>query len=118
VIANAKCALAPPHRPDKPADTETKKRAAMAALPVKLMLSAVGFVFVLTGAASADAKTRKHKKPEAHAAKVTVNSKYRGTDKFPAGPVYNGTDYLGDDPDPNIRFQIMRDLGAHYGGEP
>ena len=27
------------------------------------------------------------------------------------------TDYLGDDPDPFIRSQILRDLGAHYGGE-
>jgi hypothetical protein len=24
--------------------------------------------------------------------------------------------YLGDDPDPNIRFQLLRDLDARYGG--
>ena len=64
------------------------------------------------------AKARKHKKHvTARAATVTVNSRYRGTNLFPAGPIYNGTDYLGDDPDPIIRFQILRDLGAHYGGE-
>jgi hypothetical protein len=32
------------------------------------------------------------------------------------GPLYNGQDYLGTDPDPGIRFQIMRDLAARYGG--
>ena len=53
----------------------------------------------------------------AHADTVTANSRYRGTNLFPAGPIYNGTDYLGDDPDPFIRSQILRDLGAHYGGE-
>jgi hypothetical protein len=91
----------------------------MASLPLKLMASAIGLAFVLAAAAPADAaKARKHKRhAAAHAAKITDNSKYRGTNLFPAGPVYNGPDYLGDDPDPNIRFQIKRDLGAHYGGE-
>jgi hypothetical protein len=90
----------------------------MASLPVKLMISAIALAFVLAAAPADAAKTRKHKKhAAAHAAKVTANSKYRGTDKFPAGPVYNGPDYLGDDPDPFIRFQLLRDLGAHYGGE-
>jgi len=91
----------------------------MASLPVKLVVSVIGFALVLTTATSADAgKARKHKKhAAAHAAKVTANSRYWGTDKFPAGPVYNGNDYLGDDPDPNIRFQLLRDLGARYGGD-
>src|SRR5947208_2052707 len=39
---------------------------------------------------------------------------YRGG--VPAGPLYNGQDYLGNDPDPNIRSQILRDLGGRYGG--
>jgi hypothetical protein len=92
----------------------------MASLPVKLMVFAIGLAFVLAAATSADAaKARKHKKhAAANAAQVTANSKYRGTNLFPAGPVYHGNDYLGDDPDPNIRFQLLRDLGARYGGEP
>ena len=91
----------------------------MASLAVKLMVSAIGLAFVLAAAAPADAaKARKHKKHvAAHATKVVVNPRYRGTNLFPAGPVYNGNDYLGDDPDPFIRLQILRDLGAHYGGE-
>ena len=91
----------------------------MASLAVKLTISAIGLAFVVAVAMPADAaKARKHKKHvAAPAAKVTAKSRYWGTDKFPAGPVYNGNDYLGDDPDPNIRFQLLRDFGAHYGGE-
>ena len=90
----------------------------MASLPFKLMVSVVGLAFVLAAVAPADAaKARKHKKVAAAHSAARVQSKYWGTDLFPAGPVYNGSDYLGDDPDPNIRFQLLRDLGAHYGGE-
>ena len=32
------------------------------------------------------------------------------------GPLYNGQDYLGDDPDPNIRSYLLRDLTGRYGG--
>jgi len=90
----------------------------MASLPLKLIVSTIGLAFILAAASPADAaKARKHKKQvSAHIARVD-NGKYRGTNLFPAGPVYNGPDYLGDDPDPNIRFQILRDLGAHYGGD-
>jgi hypothetical protein len=91
----------------------------MASLAVKLMVSTISLVLVLAAAAPADAaKARKHKKHvAAHDAAVTVNSRYRGTNLFPAGPVYHANDYLGDDPDPFIRLQLLRDLGAHYGGE-
>jgi hypothetical protein len=34
-----------------------------------------------------------------------------------SGPLYFGGVYLGDDPDPNIRFQIMRDISGRFGGE-
>lgn len=88
----------------------------MASLPFKLMASAVAFAVAVAGA-PADAKARKHKKHAAHAAQTVSQTRYRGVDLFPAGPVYNGKDYLGDDPDPFIRLQLLRDLGAHYGGE-
>jgi len=38
----------------------------------------------------------------AQTATVVGNSHYRGTNLFPAGPVYSGSDYIGDDPDPFI----------------
>ena len=92
----------------------------MASLPVKLIVSGIGLALILAAAAPADAaKARKHKRHvAAHAATVTTKSGYRGTNLFPAGPIYNANDYLGDDPDPFIRSQLQRDLGAHYGGEP
>jgi hypothetical protein len=38
----------------------------------------------------------------AQTATVVDNSHYRGTNLFPAGPVYSGSDYIGNDPDPFI----------------
>jgi hypothetical protein len=46
-----------------------------------------------------------------------VRSGAWGANVFPTGPLYFGNTYLGDDPDPNIRFQLWRDLGARFGGE-
>jgi hypothetical protein len=71
------------------------------------------------------ANTGKHKKPvagtTAHAIKhprttAVVQPAFRYQGGVPAGPLYNGQDYLGSDPDPNIRSQILRDLGGRYGG--
>ena len=33
------------------------------------------------------------------------------------GPLYFSGVYLGDDPDPNIRFQILRDITGRFGGD-
>ena len=41
------------------------------------------------------------------AAPDTVQDKYWGTNLFPAGTLYSSGVYLGDDPDPNIRFQTL-----------
>jgi hypothetical protein len=46
-----------------------------------------------------------------------ATSHCRGANLFHCGPLYNGNDYLGNDPDPFIRLMIQRDLGAKYGGE-
>ena len=91
----------------------------MASFARKLMVSCFGLAFVLATAPADAAQARKHKKPRmAHAAAVVAKTGYRGTNLFPAGPVYHANDYLGDDPDPFIRLQLQRDIGAHYGGEP
>jgi hypothetical protein len=81
---------------------------------VKIVLATVGFAVVLTTSADA-AKTRKQRKPMVGPA-ITVNPHVRGANLFPPGPVMYGTYYLGDDPDPFIRLQLMRDLGAPFGG--
>ena len=88
----------------------------MTSISVKLIMSAVGLAFVLASAYSADAgKTRKYKKVATAA--NAVEGKHRRTNLFPAGPLYTAGVYLGDDPDPNIRFQLWRDAGGRLGGE-
>lgn len=91
----------------------------MASFARKLMVSCFGLTFALVAASADAAQTRKQKKPHAaHGAAVVAKNGYRGANLFPAGPVYHGNDYLGTDPDPFIRLQLQRDIGAHYGGEP
>ena len=67
-------------------------------------------------ASSADAAT-KGKRAIHFAPTASVTSSCRGANLFACGPIYNSTDYLGNDPDPFIRAMIQRDLGARYGGE-
>ena len=88
-------------------------------LTVTLIVSALGLAFVLAAPAEA-AKTSKHKKP---AAAQSVKQSYATVATRPAfqggvlaGPLYNGQDYLGNDPDPNIRAYMLKDLGSRYGG--
>ncbi len=74
---------------------------------------------VALAAAPGMAKTSKHAKYKkvVHVARQPA-TKYWGTDKFPAGPLYyNGGTYMGDDPDPFIRSQIWRDVSGRFGGE-
>jgi len=93
----------------------TCKRGANVSLSVKMIMAAAAIAVGLTSVA--DAKSRKARKPVAARAQVTVNPHERGANLFPPGPVmYGPNDYLGDDPDPFIRLQLMRDLGAHFGG--
>ena len=63
-------------------------------------------------------KLRKHKKVAATSKTVQADPYHRGTNLVPAGPRYFGGVYLGDDPDPNIRFQLMRDISGRFGGDP
>ncbi len=86
----------------------------MPSLTVKLLAGIVALAFVVPAQAET---VRKHKKI-AHRASVhaIAQAQERGTDKFRAGPIYDGRTYLGDDPDPFIRSQIARDVNAVYGG--
>ena len=76
------------------------------------------------GSSLADAaETGKRDKPAAAAKQTKPRTAVRTTPRaayadggVPRGPLYFGQDYLGDDPDPNIRSQILRDLGSRYGG--
>jgi hypothetical protein len=86
----------------------------MRSFPIRMLAAAIALVFVL--AAAADAKPRKDRQPPGVRTVVTVYPHHRGANLFPAGAVYYGTEYLGEDPDPFIRQQLLRDLTAHFGG--
>jgi len=81
---------------------------------IKLLAIAFGFAVIM--ASGADAKNKA--KPIAPRAAPESSVHCRGANLFHCGPIYNGLDYLGDDPDPFIRLMIQRDLGAKYGGSP
>jgi hypothetical protein len=87
----------------------------MSSLPSRLLALALVGAFV--SASPTAAKVRKHKKTAHPAATAQARSGPWGTNVFPAGPLYFGGTYLGDDPDPNIRFQLWRDLSGRLGGD-
>jgi hypothetical protein len=87
----------------------------MSSLPLKLFAAALTVAFVSALPVEA-AKKNKHKKIAASAT-TRSDSQHWGTHLVPAGPLYFSGTYLGDDPDPNIRFQILRDISGRFGGE-
>jgi hypothetical protein len=89
----------------------------MPSLPLKLLAAVLAVTFTSVSYAE-DAKPRKHKKIAATSTTAHTTQQHWGTDKFPAGPLYYSGVYLGDDPDPNIRFQIWRDISGRFGGDP
>jgi len=84
-------------------------------LPLKVFVATLAAAFVFASPADA-AKKSKHKKT-ASTSTTRADTQHRGTNLFPAGPLYFSGVYLGDDPDPNIRFQIWRDISGRFGGE-
>ena len=84
----------------------------MTSLPFKLLVCTLGLGVVL----SSNADAAKKPKPVAPQYVAENSAHCRGAGQFPCGPIYNGKDYLGEDPDPFIRSMIQRDLSAKYGG--
>ncbi len=85
----------------------------MASRSFKLLLAVLAVAVALASSADAGPKTRKHGPSQAAAGSSLA---CRGASNFRCGPVYNGKDYLGDDPDSFVRLMIQRDLGVKYGG--
>ncbi|HET7805335.1 MAG TPA: hypothetical protein VFL53_13920 [Pseudolabrys sp.] len=92
----------------------------MSSLPLKVLVAAAVAAFALATAANAEnaEKVRKHKKVATTSKTMQADPYHRGTNLVPAGPLYFSGVYLGDDPDPNIRFQLMRDISGRFGGDP
>ena len=89
------------------------------------IFSAITILALCLATPAEAANPGKHKKSVAGATAHPVKHRrttavmqpaFRYQSGVPAGPLYNGQDYLGNDPDPNIRSQILRDLGGRYGG--
>jgi hypothetical protein len=89
----------------------------MSSLPLKVFVATLAAAFAFASHAETT-NTRKHKKHASASATAHADSQHRGTNLFPAGPLYFSGVYLGDDPDPNIRFQIWRDISGRMGGDP
>ena len=92
----------------------------MPPLSLKIFVAAIAAAFALATSANAESaeKVRKNKKVATTARTVQADPYHRGTNLVPAGPLYFGGVYLGDDPDPNIRFQLLRDVSGRFGGDP
>jgi hypothetical protein len=89
----------------------------MKTFSVALIVSALG----LTLAAAPAEAARKGKKKSAHAAQSHLQRQapspavaYRSGGVRP-GPLYNGPDYIGDDPDPSIRAYLIKDMTRYQG---
>jgi hypothetical protein len=87
----------------------------------RLTVLAAAAAVLLAVPVHAEAAKKKHaaKHKRTHVTHVARQGDpaHRGTNLFPAGPLYyNGDVYMGDDPDPFIRSQLWRDMGR-FGGE-
>ena len=85
-------------------------------LSVTLSVSAIGLAVVMASPAEAAKKKQHHQPGYASQAMVPGGTSGRFQGGVLAGPLYNGQDYLGTDPDPNIRAYILKDLDSRYGG--
>jgi hypothetical protein len=88
----------------------------MKTLSVTLIVSVIGLAVAAVPAEAAKKKYRLHHSGYAANAMTPggTTAAYQGG--VMRGPLYNGQDYLGDDPDPNIRAYLLRDLSGRYGG--
>jgi len=90
----------------------------MSSLTMKILAAILIAAFALASPADA-AKARKHKKVAAASTTARADRPHHGPPYTVPGPaLYFGGVYLGSDPDPNISFQIMRDVSGRFGGDP
>ena len=89
----------------------------MKTLSIALIVSAVGLA--LTAAPAEAAKKGKKKSVQASQSQLQRQASsgmvvYR-SGGVRSGPLYNGQDYIGDDPDPSIRAYLIKDMTRYQG---
>jgi hypothetical protein len=84
----------------------------MPTLPTRFLALTIA-LFMVSAATPAAAKRGKlwHRPAVAARHARPVAPPCRGGNLFPCGPVYSNRQYLGDDPDPFIRLQLLRMYG-------
>ena len=92
----------------------------MSSLPFKVLVATFAAALALATSANAEnaEKVREHKKVATTSKTEKADPYHRGTNLVRPGPLYFSDVYLGDDPDPNIRFQLLRDISGRMGGDP
>ena len=87
----------------------------MKTLSITLIASTVGLALAAAPAEAA----KKGKKKSVHVSQLQRQTP-AGTAAYRdggvrRGPLYNGADYIGDDPDPAIRAYLMKDMTRYQG---
>jgi hypothetical protein len=88
----------------------------MKTLSVTLIVSVIGLAVAAVPAEAAKKKYRHYHSGYAANAMTPGGTTATFQGGVMRGPLYNGQDYLGDDPDPSIRAYLLRDLSGRYGG--
>ncbi|MEA2979429.1 MAG: hypothetical protein QOF09_1252 [Alphaproteobacteria bacterium] len=88
----------------------------MKTLSLALIVSVAGLALAAAPAEAA----RKGKKKPAPAFQLHVHQGPSGMVAYRSGgvrpgPLYNGPDYIGDDPDPSIRAYLIKDMTRYQG---
>ena len=85
--------------------------------PARHLLAAVGVALLISPSAADAAKKRTHRPHVAahHAAPIPHPAAYRPAAAGSQTVVF-GDRVIGADPDPRIRHELLRDLGAVFGG--
>lgn len=88
----------------------------MKTLSTTLFVSAIGLAFVLASPAEAAEKGKKRsvQVPQSQIQRAPGMMAYN-SGGVRAGPLYNGQDYIGEDPDPGIRAYLIKDMTRYTG---
>src|SRR5262245_2826844 len=83
----------------------------MTGLPTRLVIAAASLALLMAGPAEAAKRKSRTQAASKHYVRTVDTQPVR------SDSVYYGAKYHGADPDPRIRHELLRDLGAAFGGQ-